>query len=127
MDLPTPLKTLALRAFALRARAFSPLTLALTFALAFSTTFSTGWLLLNRVPIVVLLLTLLLLQLLRRRLLPRSSLAVVLLLVHHHRRQRADQGHSEQRRVSARARSVKAVLMLLAQVYHELARARVWW
>ena len=90
MDLPTPLKTLTLRAFALRARAFSPLALALTFALAFSTTFTNDRLLLNFVPIVVLLLPLLLLEFLCRQLLPRPSLTVLLLLVNSHWRQRAD-------------------------------------
>ena len=65
MDLPTPLKTLPLGAFALRARAFSPLALALTFALAFSATSAPRRLLLNQVPAIILLLPLLLLQLLR--------------------------------------------------------------
>ena len=87
MDLPTPLKTLTLRAPALRVRAFPPLPLALAFALAFATTLASSWLLLDFVPVVVLLLALLLLQLLRRRLLTRSSLAVLLRLVQCHGRQ----------------------------------------
>ena len=89
MDLPTPLKTLPFRAFALRVGAFPSVALALALALAFTTTFTTSWLLLYLKPIVVLLLLLLLLESLRSRLLTRSTLAVFPRLVHCQRRERA--------------------------------------
>ena len=127
MDLPTPLKTLPLGAFALGARAFSPLALALTFALAFATTFAASRLLLNLIPAVILLLPLLLLQLLRRLQLAGSALAVIFWLMNRHRRQRADQCDSQKWSVGARAGGVKAILVLLAQICHQLARACVWW
>ena len=125
MDLPTPLKTLPLRAFALGARAFPPLTLALALALAFATTLATRRLLLNLVPAVILLLPLLQLQLLRSLRLARPALAVIFWLMNRHRRQRADEGDSQKWSVCAGAGGVKAVFVLLAQIGHQLARACV--
>ena len=86
MDLPTPLKTLPFRAFALRVRALAALTLA--FALTLGLALSSGWRFLDLVPAVILLLLLLLLQFLCCQLLPSTSAAFVLApcFVHRHRR-----------------------------------------
>ena len=127
MDLPTPLKTLPFRAFALRVRALPALALAL--ALTFGLAFASSWSLLDFVPAVVLLLLLLLLQLLRCQLLPGTSAAfgAAPCFVHSHGRERADEAHPKQRGVSARPRRVKAVFMLLTEISHEFARARIRW